>query len=68
MIETDHEIRVVVIDDHEMVLQSVVRLLDEDAMIRVVGSATTAARGIDVVRTERPHVVIIDVLPRCRRR
>lgn len=53
-------IRVVVIDDHEMILQSVVRLLQEDPQIQVVGSAITATQGIDVVRRERPDVAIID--------
>ncbi|HUZ41920.1 MAG TPA: EAL domain-containing protein [Acidimicrobiales bacterium] len=64
MLKTETDIRVVVIDDHEMVLQSVVRLLEEDSQIIIVGSATTAAEGIDIVRAERPDVVIIDyVLP-----
>jgi EAL domain-containing protein (putative c-di-GMP-specific phosphodiesterase class I) len=53
-------IRVVVIDDHEMILQSVVRVLQEDPSIVVVGSATTAADGVDVVGRERPDVAIID--------
>ncbi|HUV57707.1 MAG TPA: EAL domain-containing protein [Acidimicrobiales bacterium] len=53
-------IRVVVIDDHEMILQSVVRLLRDDAQIVVVGTALNATLGIDVTRHERPDVVIID--------
>lgn len=53
-------IRVVVIDDHEMFLQSVVRLLQEDPEIVVVGTALTATQGVEVTRQERPDVVIID--------
>jgi EAL domain-containing protein (putative c-di-GMP-specific phosphodiesterase class I) len=53
-------LRVVVIDDHEMILQSVVRLLTADPKISVVGTALTASEGIDIVQNERPDVVVID--------
>ncbi len=53
-------IRVVVIDDHEMILQSIVRLLRDDHQIVVVGSALTATQGIELTQQERPDVVIID--------
>ena len=53
-------IRIVVIDDHEMFLQSVVRLLQEDLQIVVVGTALTAAQGVEITQQLRPDVVIID--------
>ena len=53
-------IRVVLIDDHDMFRQSVVRLLQEDPQIVVVGSALTAAQGIEITRQEQPDVVILD--------
>jgi EAL domain-containing protein (putative c-di-GMP-specific phosphodiesterase class I) len=53
-------VKVVLIDDHEMILQSVVRLLQEDPGIVVVGSAITGTEGIEVVQRERPDVAIID--------
>ena len=53
-------IRVVVIDDHEMILQSMVRLLRDDPQITVVGTALTAEQGFRVTREERPDIVIID--------
>src|ERR1039458_4837104 len=53
-------IRVVVIDDHEMILQSIVRLLRDDPQIVVVGAALTATQGIELTQRERPDVVIID--------
>jgi len=52
--------RVVVIDDHEMVLQSIVRLLRDDPQIVVAGTALTATQGIELTQQERPDVVIID--------
>jgi EAL domain-containing protein (putative c-di-GMP-specific phosphodiesterase class I) len=56
----DHVIRVVMIDDHEMILQSLVRLLRDDAQIAVVGTALTAEQGIRVTQEEQPDIVIID--------
>jgi EAL domain-containing protein (putative c-di-GMP-specific phosphodiesterase class I) len=53
-------IRVVLIDDHEMILQSMVRLLGDDPQIAVVGTALTAELGIDVTQTQRPDIVIVD--------
>jgi EAL domain-containing protein (putative c-di-GMP-specific phosphodiesterase class I) len=53
-------IRVVVIDDHEMILQSLVRLLCDDSQIAVVGTALTAEEGIRVTQEEQPDIVIID--------
>jgi EAL domain-containing protein (putative c-di-GMP-specific phosphodiesterase class I) len=53
-------IRVVVVDNHAMILQSVVRLLTGDAAIEVVGTALTAAEGIEIVGHEKPDVLVID--------
>jgi EAL domain-containing protein (putative c-di-GMP-specific phosphodiesterase class I) len=53
-------IRIVLIDDHEMFLQSLVRLLQEDAQLVVVGTALTAAQGVEVAQQLRPDIVIID--------
>ena len=53
-------IRVVLIDDHEMILQSMVRLLYDDPQIAVVGTALTAEEGIAVTQEERPDIVIVD--------
>ena len=53
-------IRVVLIDDHEMVLQSMVRLLCDDPQIAVVGVALTAEQGICITREVQPDIVIID--------
>jgi EAL domain-containing protein (putative c-di-GMP-specific phosphodiesterase class I) len=53
-------IRVVIVDDHEMILQSMVRLLRDDPQIAVVGTALTAEQGIRVTREEQPDIVIID--------
>jgi EAL domain-containing protein (putative c-di-GMP-specific phosphodiesterase class I) len=54
------QITVVVVDDHEMILQSVVRLLGADPQIVVVGTALTGAQGIDITKRVKPDVLVID--------
>jgi EAL domain-containing protein (putative c-di-GMP-specific phosphodiesterase class I) len=53
-------LRVVVVDDHEMILQSVVRLLTADPRIDVVGTALSGAEGIESVLHLEPDVLVID--------
>ena len=53
-------IRVVIVDDHEMILQSLVRLISADARFVIVGSALTALDGIEVLKRELPDVLVID--------
>ena len=55
-------IRVVIVDDHPMILESLHRLLAEkDSGIEVVGAEMTGQAGIDRVHLERPDVVIMDL-------
>jgi DNA-binding NarL/FixJ family response regulator len=49
-----------VIDDHQMVAESILRLLDDEPDITVVGVATTADAGLALAREHRPDVVVMD--------
>jgi EAL domain-containing protein (putative c-di-GMP-specific phosphodiesterase class I) len=53
-------VTVVIVDDHEMIVQSLVRLLSADPGIYVVGSALTGAEGIAVTERLNPDVLVID--------
>ena len=55
------EIRVVVVDDHPVVVDGVRLLLRDDPAIRVVGSAADAAAGVRLVARAQPHVVLLDL-------
>lgn len=50
--------RVAVVDDDENLLRSTVRLLEQEG--HEVRSATTPAEGIELVRTWRPHLLLLD--------
>lgn len=53
-------IRVVVVDDHRMFLESLVRLLEDEADIDVVAVAGSSADAVASVAATGPDVVIVD--------
>jgi len=58
-------IRVVVADDHTLVRESLVSVLDASDGIHVVGQAADGAAAIEVVCATRPDVAIVDIsMPR----
>jgi len=54
-------VRVLLVDDHRLVLESLARILDQEADIRVVGIATSVAEARDAAR-EPVDVVLMDYL------
>jgi DNA-binding NarL/FixJ family response regulator len=54
-------IRVVVVDDHAVVRQGLERLIGTTDDIELVGTAAEGRDAIDVVRREKPDVVLMDL-------
>ena len=54
-------LRLVVVDDHEVVRQGLVALLDRREAFQVVGEAGTVVEALAVVRRFRPDLVVMDV-------
>jgi two-component system response regulator DevR len=59
--EAPSPLRVLVVDDHEVVRQGLVSLLDRREGFQVVAEAGTVAESIDQARRHRPDLVIMDV-------
>lgn len=56
------KIKVVVVDDHEMVRRGIISYLMTDPNIEIVGEASSGYEGIEIVKKTRPHVVLMDLL------
>ena len=57
----DAMIRVMLVDDHEVVREGLKALLNRRERLTVVGEAGTVAQAIEVALRERPDVVVMDV-------
>ncbi|MFQ5889789.1 MAG: response regulator [Gemmatimonadota bacterium] len=55
-------IRVVLADDHELVLEGLRSLLDAESDIEVVATATTGQALMEAVRAHRPDVAVVDLV------
>jgi DNA-binding NarL/FixJ family response regulator len=54
-------IRVVLVDDHQVVLDGLNGLLSDEPDIEVVALADNGRAGVELARTHRPDVVVLDV-------
>ncbi|HEV8353964.1 MAG TPA: response regulator transcription factor, partial [bacterium] len=54
-------LRLLVVDDHEVVRQGLVALLDRRAGFEVAAEAGTVAESIEAARRHQPDIVIMDV-------
>ena len=58
---SDKSIRVMLVDDHELVLQSIKELLVREEDIEVVATATNGWDAIHLAETVSPDVIVMDV-------
>jgi DNA-binding NarL/FixJ family response regulator len=58
---SDKILSLLIVDDHEVVRQGLVSLLDRRAGFRVVAQAATVAEAIEQARRFEPNIVILDV-------
>jgi len=57
----DASIRIVLADDHELVLQGLLALVEREPDMEVVAAVTDGAALVEAVRRERPDVVVMDI-------
>ena len=53
--------RVLLVDDHQVVLEGLRSLLEQESDLQVVGTATNARDAITMIREDEPDVVVVDV-------
>jgi DNA-binding NarL/FixJ family response regulator len=58
-------LRIVLVDDHAVMRQGLRRMLEDYTDLEVVGEAEDGLEALDLVRAEKPDVVLMDItLPR----
>ncbi len=53
--------RVIIVDDHEIVIRGLRRVIELDGRVAVVGSAGTVAEGQELCRYAMPEAIILDL-------
>lgn len=57
----DRSIRVLLVDDHPMILKGLMATLDPEPDLEVVGSAATGAEAVHQFRETKPDVTLMDI-------
>lgn len=54
-------IKVLIVDDHKMVIEGIQMLFDQHLSIRIVGSALSGSEALEQIALLRPEIVLMDV-------
>jgi two-component system response regulator NreC len=54
-------LKVVIIDDHEVVREGLVIVINSQSDMKVVGEANTAREGLELIIKTKPHIIITDI-------
>lgn len=57
----NQRIRILIVDDHPMVLKGLIATLEPEPDMEVVASAASGSRAIELFRETRPDVTVMDV-------
>lgn len=55
------EIKIILVDDHQIVRDGIKALLSEMTSIRIIGEAKNAEEFFELLKTEKPDVVLLDI-------
>src|SRR2546428_2514579 len=58
---TSHQIRVLCVDDHPLVLEGIIRKIELEGDMEVIAAVTTGEEALEICSTTRPDVVVIDL-------
>lgn len=57
----EHRIRILVVDDHELVRKSIMAMLSREPDMEVVGTAVNGQEAVQLAQTTSPDVIVMDV-------
>lgn len=56
-----HHARIVLVDDHPLFLDGIAQIVDTEPDLTLVGTASSAATALPMIRATRPDIVILDI-------
>ncbi len=59
-INSDNNLRLLIVDDHEVVRQRLCLLLSQDSRIKVAGEATNGLQAVELARSLHPDIILMD--------
>ena len=60
--ETTNKIRILLVDDHQLIRDGVKSMLDNTMDIQVIGSVQSGEDSINAARENRPDVILMDIM------
>jgi PAS domain S-box-containing protein len=60
-VSVDTRLRVLIVDDHEVMRQGLVRLISSQPRIQVVGEAANGKEAVELARQLHPDVIVMDI-------
>lgn len=58
---SEHKIRILVADDHQLVRKSIVALLNREPDMEVVGTAVNGREAVEIAQNTAPDIVVMDI-------
>lgn len=59
---SSHKIKLLIVDDHDIMRKGLVRLLQHEPDLHIVGTATNGHEAVAAARQERPDIILMDVV------
>lgn len=58
---SEKRIRVLIVDDYEIVRKSLIAMIGQESDIKIVGAATNGREAIELAQATKPDVIVMDV-------
>lgn len=60
MITNDSEIKIVLVDDHKLIVEAYASLLNKTPKFKVIGKAYNGKDALDLIKKTKPHIILLD--------
>jgi DNA-binding NarL/FixJ family response regulator len=58
---SSHKIRLVIVDDHQMLIDGIKSLLKNEPLFEVVGESTSSVKAIELIKELKPDILLTDI-------